>query len=240
MNPKINAYSRQWFDFFHIDIDESRTGREIAFICACAPLPDFRNVADICCGMGRLARALSNTGYAVTGVDRHPDAVANARKLGGGPIYVEADVRDYRPESGAFDLVIIMGQSFGYFDVVTNRAVLGQLAAGLRQGGRVIVDLWNPNFFRTRQGKRYLKTTAGEVMENKQVRGNRLLVELQYPDGGRDQFEWQLFSPNEMMRLAESLDLTMLASCSDYDCASIVSGGKPRTQFLLERGGRLQ
>lgn len=63
-----NVYSRQWFEFFHIGIGEART--KTAFICRCAPLPDFRKVLDVCCGMGRHARALGSRGYSVTGIDR--------------------------------------------------------------------------------------------------------------------------------------------------------------------------
>jgi SAM-dependent methyltransferase len=95
----------------------------------CALLPDFRKLADVCCCMGRHARALSSRGYSVIGVDRDADAIAEARELAGGPSYVHADIRDYRPEPGTFDVAIVMSQSFGYFDAITNRDVLGILAA---------------------------------------------------------------------------------------------------------------
>jgi SAM-dependent methyltransferase len=86
-----NSYSRQWFEFFHDGIDESRTIRETEFICACAPPPEFRNILDVCCGMGRHPRALSSRGYFVTGIDRDADAIAKARELGAGPKYVVAE-----------------------------------------------------------------------------------------------------------------------------------------------------
>jgi SAM-dependent methyltransferase len=146
MVAQPNTYSRRWFEFFHIGIGEARTIQEATFVCRCAPLPDFRKLADVCCGMGRHARALSSRGYSVTGIDRDSDAIAKARELAGGPSYVHADIRDYRPAPGAFDVAIIMGQSFGHFDPTTNRDVLGRLAAGLRAGGRVILDLWNHEF----------------------------------------------------------------------------------------------
>ena len=98
MRPESNAYSRRWFELFHIGIGEARTIQEAAFVCHCAHLPDFRKLADVCCGMGRHARALSNQGYSVIGIDRDADAVAKARELAGGPSYVHADIRDYRPE----------------------------------------------------------------------------------------------------------------------------------------------
>jgi trans-aconitate methyltransferase len=96
----------------------------------------------------------------VTGIDRDAQAIAKARELAGGPSYVHADIRDYRPAPGAFDVTIVMSQSFGYFDPITNRDVLGMLAASVREGGRVILDLWSQEFFAAHQGERELETLA--------------------------------------------------------------------------------
>ena len=79
----------------------------------------------------------------MTGIDRDADAIAKGRELSGGPSYVHADIRDYQPGPGTFDVAIVMSQSFGYFDPTTNRDLLGRLAVSLREGGRVILDLWN-------------------------------------------------------------------------------------------------
>src|SRR2546430_13362413 len=128
MVAEANSYSHRWFEFFHVGIDEARTIRETEFICACAPLPEFRKILDVCCGMGRHARALSDRGYSVTGIDRDSDAIAKARELGGGPGYVVADIREYQPAPETFDAAIVMGQSLGHFDPGTNRDILQRLA----------------------------------------------------------------------------------------------------------------
>jgi len=185
--------------------------------------------------MGRHARALANRGYSVVGIDRDAYAVANARSRGGGPTYIVADLRDYQPAPEAFDAAIVIGQSFGYFDPTTNRDVLGRLGAGLREGGRVILDLWNPDFFASHQRARELKTTRGVVRENKRLNGDRLRVQLDYPDGAHEEFEWQLFTPAKMISLAQSVDLSLMLSCTDFDTAITPSPAKPRIQFVLER-----
>jgi SAM-dependent methyltransferase len=235
MRPEPNAYSRQWFEFFHDGIDEARTIHETMFVSRWAPLPDFRKLVDVCCGMGRHARALSSRGYSVTGIDRDSDAITKARELAGGPSYVHADIRDYRLEPGAFDVAIVMSQSFGYFDAATNRNVLGRLAASVREGGRVILDLWNQDFFATHQRERELETASGVVRESKHLNGDRLRVQLDYPDGAHEEFEWQLFSPAQMISLAQSVGLALLLSCTDFDMTNPTSPAKPRIQFLLER-----
>src|SRR5438105_210283 len=108
-----NAYSDQWFRFFHTDIAETRTTREIDFVCACAPLPSFGRVIDVCCGMGRHARGLFKRGYSVTGVERDGVVISKARELAGGPTYLQVDIREYQPDASSYDVVVIMSQSFG-------------------------------------------------------------------------------------------------------------------------------
>jgi SAM-dependent methyltransferase len=237
MRAEPNAYSHRWFEFFHVGIGEARTIQETAFIGRCAPLPDFRNVLDVCCGMGRHARALSKHGYCVIGIDRDPDVIAKARALAGGPSYVNRDIRNYRLDHGACDVAIVMSQSFGYFDSTTNRQILEQLAVGVRDGGRVILDLWNPDFFSAHQGERELQGNGEVVRENKHVEGDRLFVQLDYPNGGQDQFEWQLFSPKQMDSMVESVGLTPLLACADFDETRSPSPTNPRVQFLFERRG---
>jgi SAM-dependent methyltransferase len=237
MQAESNVYSRRWFEFFHDGIDETRTIHEATFVCRCAPLADFRKLADVCCGMGRHARALSSRGYSVTGIDRDSDAITNARELAGGPSYVHADIRHYRSAPGTFDVAIVMSQSFGYFDPTTNRDVLGRLATGLREGGRVILDLWNQDFFATHQGERELETASGVVRESKHLNGDRLRVQLDYPDGAHEEFEWQLFTPAKMISLAQSVGLALLLSCTDFDTMITPSPAKPRIHFVLERSG---
>jgi SAM-dependent methyltransferase len=235
MRAEANAYSPQWFEFFHIGISEARTRQETEFICRCAPLPTFRKALDACCGVGRHARALSKRGYSVIGIDRDVDVITKARALAGGTIYMIADVRDYRPDPGAFDIAIIMSQSFGYFDAKTNRGVLGRLAEGVRKGGRVIMDLWSAEFFVAHQGRYEFETPGGVVRETKRVEEDRLFVYLDYPDGGEDNFEWQLFSPAQMISMAESVGLRQLLACTDFDEATPPSPSNPRIQFLFER-----
>jgi hypothetical protein len=185
--------------------------------------------------MGRHARALSMRGYSVIGIDRDLSIIAKARGLGGGPRYAQAELRDYQPEMGAHDIVIIMGQSFGHFDAATNRAVLERLAIGVRKRGRVVLDLWNPDFFVSHQGERDFRLPDGIVHESKRVQDRRLLVQLTYPGGEQEAFEWQLFTRNEMEALAASLPLTLIACCTDFDRSATPSASKPRIQFVLER-----
>lgn len=233
--PASNAYSSRWFEFFHEGISDERKNREVGFICSVAPLPGFQKVLDVCCGMGRHARALAARGYSVTGIERDAAAIKRARALGGGPTYLQADVRDYRPDRSACDLAIVMSQSFGYFDAASNRELLGRLATAVRDGGRIILDLWNPEFFASHQGERDLELAGGVVRETKTVKDSRLFVRLDYPDSERDAFEWQLFTPLELRSLAESVGLTFVVVCTGFDAAMKPNAANPRIQCVLQK-----
>lgn len=232
-----NSYSGRWFDAFHTNIPEERTAREVAFICNCAPLPDFENVLDVCCGMGRHSRAMAARGYRVTGVERDGGALTRAREMGGGPSYVQADLRDYQPEDSAYDLAIVMSQSFGYFDAATNRCVLQRLGGAVREGGRIILDLWNPEFFAEHSGQREFETPAGVVHETKRLVGDRLFVRLDYAGGSIDTFEWQLFDHAAMAAIAGSVGLTVMTACTGFDVGATPHVDNPRLHYVLERQG---
>lgn len=230
-----NRYSPAWFACFHAGIPAARTEQEVALVRSCCPLPAFPRVLDVCCGMGRHARALAAEGYIVTGIERDGHAVAIAREQGGGPTYLKTDLRDYMPPPSAFDAVIILSQSFGYFDEITNLGILSRLGAALRPGGRMILDLWNPEFFRTRQGEHRFESAAGTVRETKRMTGDRLFTRLDYPDGGHDAFEFQTFSPEEMTAFGSKAGLKLIEACTDFRLGVAPSSDKPKVQYVLER-----
>ncbi|MFL6514070.1 MAG: class I SAM-dependent methyltransferase [Chthoniobacterales bacterium] len=216
-------------------ISDAGTEAEADFVCAVAPLPDFRRIADVCCGMGRHARALANRGYLVTAIDRDAGALAKARELSGSPRYINVDLRDYSPEPCEYDAIAIMGQSFGHFDAATNEAVLRRLALGLRQHGRLVLDLWAANFFHAHEGAHEFQVPAGTVHELKRVEENRLFVNLIYPSGEHEDFEWQLFTPEAIDSVARRVGLSLKLSCTDFDGSTAPSPSNPRIQFVLDR-----
>jgi len=230
-----NSYSTRWFDFFHVPISEARTAGEIAFISKTATLPDFFRILDVCCGMGRHARALCSQGYSVTGLERDARALAEARNLAGGPVYLETDIRHYQPGPDSFDAAIIMSQSFGYFDSATNIDMLSRLRAGIRDGGLIILDLWNPEFFNSHAGENEFQSPKGTVRERRRMIKDRLLVHLDYPDGGCDDFDWQLFTPAEMTIAARAASLELLFSCTNYDIGSAPSPAQSKIQYVLRK-----
>lgn len=106
---------------------------------------DSGPVLDLCCGPGRFSIPLAKRGFRVTAVDRSPFLLdeGRTRAAQGNPDieWVEKDMREFeRPE--AFDLVLNLNTSFGYFDAKDEDVrVLRKIFASLKPGGRLVMDL---------------------------------------------------------------------------------------------------
>src|SRR5262249_17305698 len=104
-----------------------------------------KSALDLGCGIGRFSIALAERGFSVTGGDRPRYLFDTARpKARSMPIraeWVHKDMRDcVRPE--AYDFVLSMFSSFGYFDDrAEDAAVLRNIFESLRPGGVFLVDL---------------------------------------------------------------------------------------------------
>jgi len=104
---------------------------------------DPRSVLDLGCGPGRHALPLADAGLCVTAVDTSRTLLAQLEAARGGRAIetVEADMRTFRRDR-AFDLVVIMWTSFGYFDdEADHRRVLDNVRASLKPGGRLVLDM---------------------------------------------------------------------------------------------------
>ncbi len=104
---------------------------------------------DLACGAGRNAVWLAEQGWTVTGADFSDVALENARGLaaerGVEVDWVQADVREWEPPAGAFDLVAVL---YLQIPAEERRPVLARAAGAVAPGGTLLVvghDLQNLN-----------------------------------------------------------------------------------------------
>jgi 2-polyprenyl-3-methyl-5-hydroxy-6-metoxy-1,4-benzoquinol methylase len=104
---------------------------------------------DVACGSGRNTVWLAERGWRVTGVDFSDVALENARRLaaerGVDVDWEQADLRDWVPPAGVFDLVAVL---YLHLSVDERRAVHRRAAGSLAPGGTLVVvghDLQNLN-----------------------------------------------------------------------------------------------
>jgi SAM-dependent methyltransferase len=104
-------------------------------------------VLDLTCGPGLYAVAMAQRGCTVTGVDFSPASIRHARALAvdAGVVdrctFIELDVRDVSVERGAYDAALFLYGQLAVFRREEATALLDKIAAGLRPGGRVCVEL---------------------------------------------------------------------------------------------------
>lgn len=234
-----NAYSRLWFDLFMAPVASAgaRTEQEITFLQRQLPHPEFNRILDLCCGVGRHADMLAKRGYAVVGLDRDRDILQQARAQTNSSItYLQGDMRNLQDMPGDFDAVLNLWQSFGYFDDDTNVAVLRQISGKLRRGGRFILDVYHREYFERHQGKRVFEKDNVVVTERREMRGNRLRVDLDYGGSrGRDSFDWRLYTPDELRTIAQEMNLQLMVRCAQFEENHAVTPQEARMQLVFQR-----
>jgi len=98
---------------------------------------------DLACGAGRASIWLAARGWRVTGVDFSDVALDLARASGADVDWVLADLNEYEPEPGAFDLVLVL---YVHLPATERQALLSSAEAGLAPGGTLLLvghDLTN-------------------------------------------------------------------------------------------------
>ena len=124
------------------------TLREVALILGHTRVKPEDRILDLCCGQGRHALALAEKGYKnVVGIDRSRYLIRLARKRAADKGFSclqfrEGDARKIRIADNSFDLITVMGNSFGYFErEEENLAVLKEISRLLRSGGTFFLDV---------------------------------------------------------------------------------------------------
>lgn len=134
---------------------------------------------DLCCGFGRHSLALLEKGVDVIGLDLSADLLSQAKNLDGGEALagrlVRGDVRHLPFADRSVDSLVNLFSSFGYFGEEGDRGVLDEISRVLRPGGRLVMDLMNPDRIR-----------AGLVPESRTERDDFVLLESRrLEDGGQ-------------------------------------------------------
>jgi SAM-dependent methyltransferase len=237
-----NSYSRTWFSTFLGTIDAGIVEKEVAFLERQLPLGDCSRVVDVCCGPGRHLAPLATCGYQVIGVDRDLTALTDARQRARGACtasFVEADMSALPLSHRAFDAAICMWQSFGHFGEDGDRTALAQMHRVVREGGRVILDVYNRDFHERQLGTRTFQREDVSVTEHRVMVNGRLRVHLRYDRPGAppdsDEFEWTLYDATRLAALGRSVGLTCMVACAAFDEVRPVTGDEPRMQLVFRR-----
>ena len=230
---------------------------DVAFLLSKMPRRG-EQVLELAVGTGRAAIALAEAGHRVVGVDNDPAMLERAtrkRDFAGVPAdrlaLAEGDARTYRHPRGAgkFDRVVILFNTLLAFATLEQLdAVMATCRYHLRRGGRLWIDVFNPNLPLLAEGRSYgldpvtfyvpeLDRTVSRTADLEDVGGSasqrrRVTFHYRWFDRGverysRRRFEMTWMMPRELTLLVERHGMRVGQMWGDHD-GTPVREGSPR------------
>jgi SAM-dependent methyltransferase len=134
------AFGRDYLRLYaHRSPEQGRA--QVTAMLAAGLIPRAGRVLDLCCGAGRHLRPLREAGLAAFGLDL---SLPLLRQGGLEGLAVLADARAIPFADGAFDAIVNLFTSFGYFDNDGEHLrMLREVARVLRPGGTLVMDHLN-------------------------------------------------------------------------------------------------
>ena len=144
------TFNDDYLWFYEPMMSAERNAQEAIEIVAALGLEPPASILDAPCGHGRIANALANSAFSITGVDATPmfldHARSDARDLHVEVDYHLGDLREL-PVSGPYDAVVCWFTSFGYFDDHDNKRTLDEFARVLRPDGKLLIETMHHDGF---------------------------------------------------------------------------------------------
>ena len=138
-------------------IDDTQiTAKEVDLFSDILKLSPQDKILDLCCGQGRVALELAGRGFNnVEGLDRSryliQKAKAQNKKEGLIAKFREGDARKLPYQPDTFDVVMIPGNSFGYFETPQDDIrVLKEVFRVLKPWGKILIDVADGEYLRRR------------------------------------------------------------------------------------------
>jgi ubiquinone/menaquinone biosynthesis C-methylase UbiE len=136
-------FSEFYLRAFAADERDAEAGAQALAAARLAGCPDGGDLLDVPCGFGRHSVPLAEAGYRVTGVDRSPVLVEEARRRVTGerrPELVQADYRELPLPDASFHAALNLFTSLGYLGDEQDTRALTEIHRVLRPGGRLVVE----------------------------------------------------------------------------------------------------
>ena len=146
-----NWFGTRYYRLLYKNRNEEEASRFLDLFLQHIPVPEGATILDLACGAGRHARYLASLGYHVTGIDINEESLQVARQFESEYLRFERhDIREAYASS-AFDLVMNLFTSFGYFDSEAEDVkVLKNVSTALKKDGSFVIDYLNTDYIVSR------------------------------------------------------------------------------------------
>jgi ubiquinone/menaquinone biosynthesis C-methylase UbiE len=218
-------------------LDEVDSAEEALAVARLAGVEPPAEILDAPAGFGRHSIPLAEAGYHITGIDRSPVQLEEARRRAGAeewPKWVEADFRELPFGNESFDAVLNLFSSIGYRGEEGDRQMLGEFLRVLRPGGALVLEtmhrdrlmaIFQPHTWEPLDGD----TLVAEARSFDHVAGEIETEHILVAGGSRRSFTYTLrvYTATELARMLVDMGF------GEIECFGDPVGGK------LERETRL-
>ncbi len=134
--------------------DKTITISEVELFTTILGVPKDHSILDLACGQGRHAIELARQGYSnVSGLDRSHYLIRKAKSIvlqeNLNINFKEGDARKLPFQADTFDVVLLLGNSFGYFESVEDDIiVLKEIYRVLKPGGKFLIDVADGSYLK--------------------------------------------------------------------------------------------
>jgi len=238
----VTEWFERWFgeEYLHVYLhrDEEEAERLVGLLAARGWVGGGERVLDLGCGGGRHADALRRRGVRVTGLDLSVLLLGAALRRGG-CCYVRGDMRSLPFADGAFDVVLNLFTSFGYFARDgEHQRVLRAVTRVLRRGGKFVLDFLNAAAVRATLVPRDERAFGDAVVvQERSISPDGRFVEksIHLSDDSRTFTERvRLYDRGELERMLQEAGLRPVEALGDYD-GGPYGAGSPRLIVMAEK-----
>jgi SAM-dependent methyltransferase len=238
----VTEWFEQWFgeEYLHAysHRDDEDAARLVRFLERQGVGGPGRRMLDLACGPGRHAAAFGAGGARVVGLDLSRALLFAARRRGVSPL-ARGDMRRLPFRDAAFDVVVNLFTSFGYFaSDAEHEGVLGEVARVLRTGGRFVLDFLNASAVRAGLVPRDERRGGGAtvIQERRISDDGRYVVKSVHVEGeGRTFTERvRLLGRDDLEGMLAAQGIRVEGAAGDYDGAPH-SAASPRLILLGRR-----
>lgn len=221
--------------------DYNITKKEIDLFSEILNLSGENKILDLCCGQGRHSLELARRGFQkIEGLDRShyliEKAKEKARKEGLNVKFREGDARKLPYPPDTFDFVLLLGNSFGYFETSSDDLrVLKEVFRVLKPWGKVLIDVADGEYlkenFQRRSwewiDKKYFVCRERSLSSDKQCLISREVITHVEKGVIADQFYAERLYTRETLK-----EILELAGFSDITFHKEISSESQRNQDL--------
>jgi SAM-dependent methyltransferase len=228
-----SVYSPSFFDTFAAKIPPDITAMEVDAATRFAPPSEFPRLLDIGCGVGRVTMGLVARGFQVTAIDASVEALRKARRVTSGGRFVALDFRHLGHMRWTFDVVTSYWNSIGFGSRDEDTLVFRAVREVLRPAGRLLLDLYHPEWLATHQLRDVADSRGATV--NRWLEDGRSCHTFRYADGSVDDIRFNVYRPDEMARVLTDAGFTVADRLVWWKTEQMPGPDQPRYQLVAVR-----